>query len=576
MNNYKLTGIVLILLINSYRAIAGGATFVGPASDSNCQFNSIQAAFDSGATEIFVSTEMQYNENITVPDTNLDVVIRGGFTDCSTNSFDPALKSTLSGILANLPVMVIMPSTERKSIIIRNMFIVNGTGSGFIPAGGINIPSSNDILTIRETTIALNEGLLGGGIYLSGVSGGDRAVLFLTENSLILNNSSSSETLGGGGIYCENAAVTIWSNSSIKLNTTEGSGGGIYAEECTVSEWSGESINDDPEKGIFGNKANIHGGGIFATNGSAIQLGTANEVAIFFGSVVNNTADNNHDGIGDGGGIYVNDSTVNLFGSIVQSNVSGGNGGGIYAQLNANLKMLRQNDLCWTGYKCNQIIDNQTDPSGGNGGGVYLTNGAFGVIETAYFEGNRGDNGTAIYITSEPSELTISNTTFFNNGNNGSEDFSDNNVIMADNESNIHSIHNTFYNNGETVSTFRNQNDSGLIIQGNIIYSDTAVSAVRTASAISVGVDCVNTNLLPLTGTDVFSAPITYVNEANGDLRLSADDQGAQDKCPDFGIGLDVEGQERPHDNPLLVNLAGSSDVGADELTDLIFANGFE
>ena len=561
--------------------MAGTVAFVGPNADSNCDFDSIQAAMDSGATDIFVSNAMQYNENLIVPSTNNNVLIDGKYTSCSLASIDITVQSAVSGHLSDAPVIIVLASSERKFVTIKNMLLVNGTGAGFIPAGGITMASSNDILNIDNTTVALNEGFVGGGVYIGTTSDTpfeDRPILALSNKSQINNNLSTSDTLGGGGVFCENGSVIIRDNSSIKRNTTEGSGGGIYAFGCVVNEWSGSSENNDAEKGIYENKAKIHGGGIFATQDSTIQIGSASSFSRLFGSVINNEADSDNDGIGDGGGIYTetDEDAVVLLGSLIKGNESGGNGGGIYAQNGSFVSARRQNDTCWSDYKCNQIIDNYASNSNGNGGGMYFTNGGYGIIETAYFEGNRADNGTAIYTTSDPSYTTIQNATFFKNGNNGTDGFSDNNVIMVNNNASINTLHSTFVNNNETVSTFRSQNDSNLTVRATIINSETAESAIRIASSLPVTAECVNTNLPPPVGTDVFFQAITFVDAANGDFHLSSEDNGAIDICIDYEIPIDGEGDERPFNNPDVPNFRGPSDVGADEYTDIIFKNGFE
>ncbi len=115
-------------------------------------------------------------------------------------------------------------------------------------------------------------------------------------NSRISNNNNPSSNQGGA-VFLDSGDLLI-RDSLIDNNTATGfapafgQGGAVYTSENTFLHIVNSTLS--------GNKAFNDGGGIFAQ--SAVRLENA--------TITANTADFNDDGVGQGGGLYINDLTV--------------------------------------------------------------------------------------------------------------------------------------------------------------------------------------------------------------------------------------------------------------------------
>ena len=233
-----------------------------------------------------------------------------------------------------LPATITLTSGELLSF---TNVTVNGPGAGNLSISGNNsgrvfhIGPSNIVnisgLTIRDA-LALG-GSIGGGIYL------DNATLTLT-NCTITNNQVNSGP--GGGIHNDRGTLTV--NNCIVSNNTGANGGGIFNNQATLI------VNNST---LTGNSAS-NGGAIYNERGSAaarcctIYLNGAAKGAGIFNfagniagtfslnncTVTGNTASG---ATGSGGGIY--NTAIKAALTISSSTISGniaavGLGGGIY------------------------------------------------------------------------------------------------------------------------------------------------------------------------------------------------------------------------------------------------------
>jgi len=227
----------------------------------------------------------------------------------------------------------------------------NITGNSAARGGGIHAGVGTPAgLIIEETTISGNTSKLeGGGIWVEARDSGEMTV----ESSTIAENSAGTE---GGGIFFE---ADDWTTSAIETATISGNsaeiGGGIFIQardqgvlsidSSTISDNSATigggvylfSIDDGDvqfaSSTISGNAADQDGGGFY------VRQFTSNPLVVQHSTITDNTADNDSNDDGIGGGFFMygvplqlnhaivagnldNSGTVNEIAGIVNSNFS--------------------------------------------------------------------------------------------------------------------------------------------------------------------------------------------------------------------------------------------------------------
>ena len=560
-------------------ALPAQTVTVGPSGDSDCDFEGVQVAIDSGAAEIRVSNAMDFFDNLVIHDR--DLMLKGGYPSCeaAADGFPITGPSVVDGSGATEPVVTITTAGTHRNVLIQNIGLIKGTSNpgAFKPAGGISMPFADVTLHLLSADLFNNDGTLGGGIYVAGAN----TELIVERTSIRVNDASDH----GGGIYCEQGAtISIYNNANLSINATRGNGGGIYADDCEVNLYTGNFLGESGPRGINGNDADTHGGGIYASNGSTINLNGYNPMDDFThgpAGLEGNIADFDNDGTGEGGAIFATGSgtTINAHGVLVEGNRSGLNGGGFYLESQAFLNLGRQAGICWDAFQCNYFFGNRADPNGGHGGAIYLRTGAAAVVTQAYFEGQRADSGTAIYATDTNTNLILSNSMFFNNGNDGADSFSDQYVIASVAGANIDSGFNTLADNHAETAVFRVDN-AGLRVISSIVFDPSTGPLRSAAGSNTTAYDCLVTHDSSAPGTNVSIGNPQFINRGAGDLHINGFLSLATDACDDanFTVLFDYDGDRRPYDDPFNPNNVGSWDIGADEtvLSDVIYANGFE
>ena len=196
------------------------------------------------------------------------------------------------------------------ALTLTNSTVSGNSTAGFVAAGG-GIYAYNGDVTLTDSTVSGNStaGLAasGGGIYA--VIG----ALTLT-NSTVSGNSTAGNSADGGGIVAINGDLTL-TNSTVSGNSTAGSsaeGGGIYANSGDLT-LTNSTVSGNSTAGSF-----AEGGGIFAINGDL----TLTNSTVSGNSTAGNSA--------EGGGIYASRGDLTLTNSTVSDNVSSGDGGGVF------------------------------------------------------------------------------------------------------------------------------------------------------------------------------------------------------------------------------------------------------
>ncbi len=173
--------------------------------------------------------------------------------------------------------------------------LANGETLRLTAGGGRLIQVQSGNLRLEDATLrdGNNNGL--GGAFHNG------AIASLVRCTVI----DSSNLLRGGAISTFGADPVLNIISSAIVNNSSGTdGGGIYVGGGTLNIANST---------ISGNQAGDDGGGIFAGPGTVVNATNV--------TVIHNTADNDADGDGAGGGIYNVFSTFNLRASIVADNL---------------------------------------------------------------------------------------------------------------------------------------------------------------------------------------------------------------------------------------------------------------
>ena len=177
---------------------------------------------------------------------------------------------------------------------ISNLTLNEGNGSG----GDGGAVQNSGILTLANVKLSGNSTAHDGGAIRND------GTLRLIDSTL----SGNSATGDGGAILSGSGRFATVLNTTISGNTSGQAGGGINSAGWLV-------INNST---ISGNLAAAHGGGIYA------GLGTATLTNV---TITNNRSDNDHNSVGDGGGIFNPGASVLLHNTIVARNFKGASPG---------------------------------------------------------------------------------------------------------------------------------------------------------------------------------------------------------------------------------------------------------
>ncbi len=386
--------------------------------DGACAYATIQAAINAapnGATVRLVGGEI-FTESI---DFNARLLtIEGGYNaTCaalvlgSTSRVDGVSDSTVDVMGGSV-------------VSLRNLIITRGSGPF---GGGLDLIGASQV-TLSNTDVFSNAGANGGGIYI-----GSGSQVTLTNGSLVSNNTASS----GGGAIVYGRLSALDTASDITGNTATGDGGGVYVSAGTLY-LNGADVHDNAAAGaagrggaiyavagavvtfttssfigesspccnvaydgagIYANNSRIYslggnstilqnhaahnGGGLYLTNGSLFSAAVGTNIGYDVFASNGNTATL-------GAGIYVQTSTVEFAGRII-NNVASNSGGGIYATASVvNLTAATVGGPWIT-------QTNKIGPAGLNGAGLYLDGGTRATLSSTTVSSNTLQNSATGY-----------------------------------------------------------------------------------------------------------------------------------------------------------------------------------
>jgi len=391
---------------------------------SGCTYATLSAAVAAAASgdRLLIEGGVTFTENVVV---DRDLTLQGGYNGCASGS---AARTLVDGGGAG-PVMVI---DAGLNVHVESLNLTNGnTGS---EGGGIRfaLGSGTGTLTLAHVDIYGNVGFWGGGLWVgedaevtgtdvdiydntaSAYGGGVRLYagrLTLSDSNVYLNSAPWGGGVCGGAYDGFFPSLTLLSYADVYDNqalTGEGLGGGVYMSEGTVS------LMDCSD--IYYNEA-LTGGGAYLLTSTLTLAGDCSELQA-------NTS------TGNGGGIYAQDSTINLdedaelydneagtggSGSgggayldnsdlwgdkaLIYYNTAAEYGGGVYASNGSLLDMDLGGYPC-AGPRCSQLSYNTATSN--YGGGVYASGDSEVDLRQIYVEHNTSTLGGGIYAFESP------------------------------------------------------------------------------------------------------------------------------------------------------------------------------
>ena len=311
-------------------------------------------------------------------------------------------------------------STITDTKILENEAIGSGEGGGVYVGGpradatlkGCTVANNKSVstgggiaaklgtVTLDDTTVENNQAVNGGGLFHLGIA--VPGSLTLQNGSIIRNNTASSM---GGGLF-------LWGNVGLKSDNSEISGNkalygaGIAASQYTANFASPKLELVDTKVNNNGDASTVMGGSIYAAQGVVLNAKNTkflDNTAKSGGGILlwsNSSADLNNSEVsgnkatGDGGGVYIWDSTCSLTasnGTVFREN-SASNGGGI---LNNGVLTLK---------KGTSLVEN----SAGLYGGGLCSSGTVEVESGAKLYNNHAAQaGDDVYLFGKGSTLTL-------------------------------------------------------------------------------------------------------------------------------------------------------------------------
>jgi len=504
---------------------AKGSQAVLTVGDS-CTYSSLQAAVNAASSGdiIRVQAKTFTGTDATVNINGKSLTIYGGYDSTCTSR--GTAKTVLDASGQADSVIEIYGGTGPLTVVI-DQFEIKGGETDANHGGGIEIDDQYTV-ELRNTLVHGNESDYGGGVHMSAGT-----TLNLSESTFISTNNASAD---GGGIYCTDATINVSGGSYIGFwlftsfpNSAAGNGGGLYLDNCDLILDA-----DDGQYAVVSFNSAQNGGGIYATNGSFINLKGGRA------SVNNNQAS------GSGGGFYLsNGSDLYVDNGAVTYNTATAYGGGVYATGAGTLVDFdtTAGHFC-SGSKCAQLSNNTATDY--YGGGAYLTNGADLDFESVYVEGNQaGSLGSAIYARGDGTTIALDS------------------VMVTGGQASNYALRLYNYLGGAPVATVRSSTfaahtytsgggqatfgaDTGTRLDADaLIVWDNDGSLVAGSGDVTMDCSVLQSDF---PGSNNVVADPLFLDPAHGNYHIRRDSP-AVDHC-DSGFNYDVDYEGRPIDVP--------------------------
>ena len=568
-------------------------------SDAACSHATLQAAIyaipagRSGIIRVTSAAAGYKSGRILIVDRSVHV--SGGFDSCSDASADASRPALIEGT-GSLPAVTV--ATQNNGIVpqvtLETLRVEKGGGSfgaGIRIGGRGQVRLSN--VSVRHNTATQS----GGGIHFNGSSG---ARLQLDYQTVLADNDGG---LYGGGLYCVGGAVDFH-RARIAGNIATAHGGGVFLDRCTLTGTvsGARAIVDNDvdyerhESGqvlLDGQEAS--GAGIYARNGSVLELGGASSTTLIADNVVRYQI---HDGIGPhytvdrgaGGGLLLaGASRARLVNTHIARNQASA-GGGIRAVGNSTFELGRTNPGCLAlpGYAgCASLVGNvaygydlgftgcvsRAPNVAGHGGAIELSGGAQGILDGVRVTGNRvtQTDGCAYenhlrypwgsaFMVGDGAGLDVFNTLVHGNGGTSADDI----IHVHGTGARFRAFHSTIaLNRSDVDATIRTSGATPRIGLFSTVLQEPSATLFANDGASSpfLRLDCVRASSLASLQAPSYalvtrsaSGTTAFVDAAGDDFRL-ADGSAAIDRCDGSvmeeyastgRVVYDLDGRRRP------------------------------
>lgn len=564
-------------LATGFAARNVSAAILTVGNQSECTYANVQAAINAltagGEHEIRINSNLYENSALTIE--NRKVRLVGGYASCS--AVTPTGVSTLSGVGGGHDSVVTITGNS-NDVILENLSIIKGDEVPDGVGGGVDFRGGGT-LRVRASSISNNYAGYGGGISFTGTAA-TRAQLRIEAGTLILNNVAQ---YSGGGIRVEGNArlqvtddnVLISGNEARGVNpannaATGGYGGGVQVLGDAQVDLGSPGLGNS---GLIAENTARYGGGIAAyTSGSGqpwVRLFTTNAsrpLRIRANRAVNT-----------GGGIYLYGvSHVSAFDFRLDGNrAQEGSaiyvdttpewvGGSVY--LNGGEEgdnITRPVDLgavpCGPAVACNLIDGNIAETAAGQatGGATLLAQSQGHVkVNRTIIRSNRGGHAVRNF-----NDFVLLNSLIADNVVTG-------HLLRQESGPNDLHIENSTIAGNSIGASHVISASGGIVLSRSISYQPGRNTLIQPSGAKRVSNVLANETISigGPSGTIVNGDPL-FVDAARGDYRPHA-----ASPAVDFassGGGLDLAGNMRGFDLPLVPNRLGSGDLGAYERVDV-------
>jgi len=518
----------------------------GPA----CDFATLQEAIDSVPTNssdmtIQIANDQSYaDQALTIEDRSIDIF--GGYVDCEGT--DDVTRTVIGGMAGAGPVLRVSETLGQRYVFLHRMELTGGDG-GLAVEGAVFVYLSN--LRIHG-----NAATLGGGVY---VDGGDSGLAVLDiDLSTRIGADGPNTAVDGAGVYCRNGGVRL-RRATVSHNVASGNGGGFYLDGCTLDSIGVQPADDGNH--IDYNEA-AAGGAIYATNDSDIGLGFESGRTDFLG---NQAATN-------GGAFHLTGAgtVASLRASRLEANVAGQRGGVVYTADSTFIMERGHTEpaLC-PQFPCSALISNRAGIEGTVA--FARADGRVDIRETVVTQGDVPSAGPVCVVNGSGSFLLLNNVLMYGMSGEG---------VRLDDGGNAQVLLSTFAGNDFSADFHLGSNVPSLFVGSSIIW-DAPAALVAAEGAASLNGACNHVHDPNFPGE---TGDPGFVDPASDNYRLRASSLNV-DACELEGSSLGVDGLF-----PLIIDVAGTFrpvdlapmngpgpyDRGAFELTDAIFADGFD